>query len=422
MDADRTYLARYLVIGVVIIVLFALLFPVSDGLSALGVVRDKTYLLILQDNSELQNTGGLMDCIGVVTVHDGAIKDLDIYYTSAYLNGTVKLEGPQSISAFFGNEHAAVYFSNVQYDFASFAPIMQANFYNETGRAVDGTIAIDSTALQALMNVTGPVNASGQIITSLNVVDQLHYYSGIASGERAPLTHLLSELALTISRTALEGTIPQKLAFLNVVRQMGQEKHIQIYLAGNKLLQSFNGAWERPDGDFIYALDTNLGSGKADFGVDRGIDSRVTLFANGSSRSTVTLRYANNNWWDYNVLSTIIVPPGAQLTRVNDTAQGIEGPLVQNYTDFTAISAHLGISAGATGTVTYAYTLPKKFDTGSSTGHYNLDVQKQAGVTHYTLNASVTPPAGTKLIVSKNVGSGTYTDDVRVESAYVKKF
>ena len=104
-----------------------------------------------------------MACMGVLTTHDGSIASLKYYYLSSpQLRTIVGLTGPESFTNFFGVNAAALSDSNVQYDFASFAPKMQSDFYNVTGRKPTGLIALDFTALQAIMNVTGPITASGE--------------------------------------------------------------------------------------------------------------------------------------------------------------------------------------------------------------------------------------------------------------------
>ena len=129
-----------------------------DGLSVAGFVGDKTYLLILQDNSEMRGTGGLISVIGVLTIHDGQITSLKYYYshTSPELQTIVPLDGPESFTSSFGVNAAKLFDSNVQYDLASFAPKMQSDWYTVTGQKVDGVIVLDFTAVEAIMDDNGP--------------------------------------------------------------------------------------------------------------------------------------------------------------------------------------------------------------------------------------------------------------------------
>ena len=77
-----------------------------------------------------------MDVLGLLTVHDGTITSLQYQYVSSDTRSTwnpiVNLDAPESFTKFFGMDSAALSDSNVQYDFASFAPKMQSDFYNAT--------------------------------------------------------------------------------------------------------------------------------------------------------------------------------------------------------------------------------------------------------------------------------------------------
>ena len=125
-DPDRSRVVRYVALAALVLVVVVLLAPIGDGLSVAGFFGDKTYLLILQDNAEIRGTGGLMSAMGLVTMHNGNIASVQYYYRdSPELQAIVQLDGPDSLTKFFGINHTQLYQSNVQYDFASFAPKMQ---------------------------------------------------------------------------------------------------------------------------------------------------------------------------------------------------------------------------------------------------------------------------------------------------------
>ena len=79
-DHDRSRVVRCVALAAIVLVVVALLFPIADGLSVARFFGDKTYLLILQDNSEIRGTGGLTTVMGLVTMHDGNIASLQYYY------------------------------------------------------------------------------------------------------------------------------------------------------------------------------------------------------------------------------------------------------------------------------------------------------------------------------------------------------
>jgi hypothetical protein len=416
-DPDRSRVVRYVALVVIVLVVATLIFPIADGLSVAGFFGDKTYLLILQDNAEIRSTGGLMDVMGLVTMHNGHIASLQYYYrSSSELQALVGLDGPASFTNFFGVNAAALHDSNVQYDFASFAPKMQSDFYNVTGHKVDGVIAVDFTAVEAIMNITGPITVSGEVITSRNVADRLHFDAGILGNATADL---MSTLTFDLARLILDSSVPQKLALYTTLQTLENEGHVLIYPNQGFWFRSATGDITPTGADFISVVDTTLGTGKADFGVTRTIDYHVQLFSDGSAISTVTLTYTNGCWWDYDVFSTALVPPGAQLIGVQNATHAFNGSEVTNGDGFTALSSRLLVSANTTGSVTYTYVQPNVVSASGIAHHYDLSIQKQAGITRYVLNASVQLPPGATMIHTENVGSNqVFTGDAHASVVY----
>jgi hypothetical protein len=423
MPTDDHRFGRYFTISIACLVVLALLFPAFDVLSLAGFVNDKTYVLILQDNSEIRPTGGLIGCIGLLTVHDGNVKDLHLAYAynnSAWTGDVVNMSLPESLTQLYDVDSVRLYDSNVQYDFSSFAPTMLSNVEQITGQKVDGVIAVDFTAVEAIMRITGPISVSGEVITSRNIVDIAHYYSGKSdAGDTAPLINLLSSLALKIVQIAHDASLPVKLDLINAVQQMGAEKHLFFYVPGDPLTADFAGASATPPTDFISVIDMNMGSQKADFGVYRSIDYHVQLLANGSAVANLTIAYNNTCFWDYNLFQTVLVPPDAEIMNATTTAQDFNGPLSTGGANFTAFSTSVTVPANETDTITYLYTLPHVVSSSGVNERYDLYVQKQAGINQYTFNPEVQLPDGARLLASQNAEANqTSTGDIHLEMVY----
>jgi len=419
-DREHSHTARYVTLAVIILVVASLLFPLLEGLGAAGFFGEKTYLVVLQDNSEIRPTGGIISLMGVLTMRDGHIAHLQYYYVhnNATLQTAVPLDGPESLTTFFNVNSARLSDSNVQYDFASFAPKVQSDWYKVTGQKLDGVIALDWTAVEAILSITGPLKASGEVITNRNVFHRLEYYSATAKGEQ--MVNLLSTLTYGTLGLIVDASVPQKLALYNTFKDLANEKHLFIYPDQGLLLGNAGGTSRAPESDLISVVDFNLGNGKSDFGINRTIDYHVQLLPDGSTVSNLTLTYANGDWWASDLFAQALVPPGTKLTAVYNVSRQFDGPEITNGKDFTVFSSRFIVSPYATARITYLYTVPNVVHGNGVASYYDLYVVKQGGIDRYTLNTSVQLPAGAKLIHAENVGSNlVFTDDAHVNVVYL---
>ena len=339
------------------------------------------------------------------------------YGGSPELQAVVQLDGPASFTNFFGVNAANLSDSNVQYNFASFAPKLESDFYNVTQHKVDGVVAVDFTAVEAIMNITGPVTVSGDVITSRNVATRLQFDAGPFWNSTPGL---MSALTFDLAGLIRDSSVPQKLALYTTLQTLENEGHVLIYPSQGFWFRS-TGSESAPSGaDSISVVDMNLAAGKADFSVNRTIDYNVQLFSDGSAVSTLTLTYANGCWWGYGVFSTALVPPNAELISVQNTTSAFKGPEVTYGDGFTALSSSLNVSAHTTQSVTYTYTQPNVVSASGIAHHYDLYIQKQAGITSYVLNVSVQLPAGATMVHAENVGSNqVFTGDAHVSVVYM---
>jgi Protein of unknown function (DUF4012) len=419
---ERT--GRYAALVLIVVIVALVLIPTFDGLSVAGFLGDKTYLIILQDNAEIRSTGGLMTVLGVLTVHNGNIASMEYrYWNLEQGEGIVAIDGPESFTKFFGVNAAVISDSNVQYDFASFAPKMRSDFYNVTGKSVDGIVALDLTAVEAVMNVTGAITTADGVITSRNVADRLHYYSGTAGNasgaDKASLTGLLSTLTHDLVQQIRGASVPQMLALVSTVRSLEAEKHVLLYPSEGFLFRNAGGAPETHSGDFVSTVDITLGTAKADFDVNRAIDYRVELLADGSAVANLTISYDNRNFWDYDVFSTTLVPPGAELIAAHNGTNAFKGPQVTDGEGLTAISSRMIVAADTNGSVTYSYKIPNVVQSSGTGNRYDLTIVKQAGIVRYVLSVSVQLPVGATAIATENVGSNmVLTEDAHVSVVY----
>jgi len=423
MAGDSDLPMRYAAVVIIVLVLAAILVPLINVLGDLGYFHERTYLLVLQDNSELRNTGGLLACVGSIDIQNGEPKNLTLYYapSNVYANDTrsaaVSIDGPESFTSFYNSTLVRFWDLNVQYDFATFAPLFASTWQELTGQHSDGVIGLDLTAVQELLKATGPLTVANETITWRNVIDRVHYASVTAEREgKSDLAGFLRELASKLI-AAVQGADPVgKLLLLNNLQTLAQQRHLLVYAPD--ALKGYDGAIQKKAGDFLYVVDANSGGGKADLAVNRTITYHANLHDDGTQTSNVTITYANDCGWTYKVFTTTLVPKDAELLDTRNSSYRL-GPQVTSSDDLTAISSYVEVPAHTTAFVTYTYSLPTTLVPAGVVSHYDLYVPQQAGLDHHTLNTDVTLPHGAQLIRESNVGNGTATNgDVHVEVIY----
>ena len=307
MTDDSYRPVRYATVVIIALVLASLLLPAVDVLGALGYFHEKTYLIVLQDNSELRNTGGFLACVGTIDVQNGEPKNLELRYgsNSTYANstngGVINVDGPESFTTFYDTQLVPFRDMNVQHDFATFAPLCAAAYEELTGEHTDGVIALDFTALQELLKTTGPVTIGNEMITWRNVIDRVHYVSATANEAfKTDLTTFLKDLGTKLMATAQTAGPAEKLLLLSTIKTLNQQRHILIYAPG-ALPNGYDGAIQHKAGDYLYVVDSNYAGGKADLNVNRTITYHTHIEDDGTQTSNLTITYINNCWWDYKV-------------------------------------------------------------------------------------------------------------------------
>jgi hypothetical protein len=151
------------------------------------------------------------------------------------------------------------------------------------GRPVDGVIAVDPTALAALLQFTGPVTVPGvpEPFTADNAAEFLlldQYVELPDTGERIDV---LEDLARATFDRLTSGDLPSPRTVADVLGPSVRDGHIQLYSADRAEQDLFteidaDGALPPVDGDFLAVVNSNATGNKIDRFLSRDIDYRAT--------------------------------------------------------------------------------------------------------------------------------------------------
>lgn len=138
----------------------------------LGKGRDKRYLLVFQNNSELRASGGFLGSYALLDVANGKIKNLEVPAGGSYdTEGgmTVKVKAPEPL--WLVNPLWHFWDANWWPDWPKTAKNLMWFYDKSGGPTVDGVISVTPTVVESLLEITGPIDMTaeyGVVIDSNN--------------------------------------------------------------------------------------------------------------------------------------------------------------------------------------------------------------------------------------------------------------
>lgn len=283
--------------------------PVADTLSTaaalsrglpplLGDEGPRRYVLGAANPAEARGTGGLIGAYAILTAEDGQLRisEFRAFGTLGVLS-TDEVQAPHADFARRYNQFGgAGHLSNVNMtpDFPSAAVAILNHYEVVEDERLDGVIVADPFALQALLELTGPVDIPNvRQVDAAGVVEYLSneaYEDFDTSAVRKPV---LGEVASGVLDEFLNGDVqasPQE-----VVRVLGDvvaERRLQFHSTDPDVQRALTeagltGALPDPAGDFLAVVPNNGAANKADFYTEWDIHYEVWLEDEGDARAKV---------------------------------------------------------------------------------------------------------------------------------------
>jgi hypothetical protein len=382
----------------------------------LGVDKERTYLLIFQNDKELRPTGGFITAYSIVKVKDGKfnpVQSNDIYNLDDKLKS--KIPAPDPIKKYLPLvPYWYMRDMNISPDFKTSMDTFKENYDKTKSPQVDGIIAIDTHVAVDILKVIGKIGVPGFGNYSAdtdprcncpNVVYELESYADIAGpivwaddlggkivfkpANSDNRKAVLGPLMNSIMSNAL-GQPKEKLpdlfeAGFNAMTQ----KHVLFYFGEGevqKAMESFNlaGRIREYDGDYLHINDTNFAGAKSNLYVEENVELKVDKNSDGTT-NTLTIKYANpqkhDGWLNgpYRDWVRVYVPKGSTLID----SSGSEVP-VTTYDELgkTVFEGFMTLRPQGVLQLTFKYKTPVKAK------NYKLMVQKQPGTGANLYNVS----------------------------------
>lgn len=417
----------------------------------MGQTGPKQYLIVAQNEDELRPTGGFISGVGVLTVEQGRLVNLN--FVDAYQVDDLKNLGnygwpPQPLNEFMASDYFLFRDGNFWPNFPTSAQTMMALYKRGQGVAVDGVIAIDQRFLELLVAALEPVPIPELELTlnSQNVRQNLQAAWETGSDDEIWLKSrksFMGPMANGILQKIMQdpgGINPVK--FARALQESLDGRHLQIYMVDPQVAETlaavgWNGRLQPlPYQDNLLIVDSNLGFNKVNAIVEKQVTYEVQLAADAPSTATLTMLYKNPSTGtadcteivaNYNVESGIpysqlinacyrnyvrvYTPPGSQLLAASEhpvTAENLlrkqawsgHAETISEATEWATFANYFLLPRQQETTVSFEYNLPPTAIQNRNTGEltYKLHIYKQAGAKPHPLTIAVQLPPDAVLV------------------------
>ncbi len=416
----------------------------------LGTSGPRRYLIMAQNEDEMRATGGFLTGAGVLTIENGQIVDLnfrDTYWINDWANKPYDFP-PQPYYDYMGLEMLLFRDANFWPDFPTSAQkAMDLYAYGQNTPPFDGAIAIDQEFLRLLVDATGPIPVpdSDDTINADNLLEMLRQARDIQEGQavrewlsdRKAFLGIFAGAIMSKLETDFGSVDPARLA-RNMVTAI-EARHLTLYMRDPDLSAALaDNGWDgrlpqSPPGDFLMAIDTNMGYNKVNLYVERSLDYAVTLGAQPEASLAVHYRHtgpanpepcqqgvtaefeqateyitlADKCYWNY---LRVYAPGGSVLidssrhvvpgeTLFNGRTWDGAAQIVREQPGLTTFANFLLLERASEATATFRYQLPAAVvETAEADRVYRLTLYKQPGMRPESLRLTLTLPEGASLI------------------------
>jgi hypothetical protein len=389
----------------------------KDGLRALVSMaeyvlktdgRERTFLILFQNNLEIRPGGGFIGSFGILKVRDGQLTGFDVHDTINFDERVPHtVPAPYPMPEGLRVTSLQLRDSNWSPDFAE--NVRQAEYFYRLGQGreqFDGVVAITANVLPSFLRVIGPVEVPGYpgTYTAENAVLDLEEQverNFVEQGiERRDRKSVMGDLGREVLDRAKHLGLSDQYRLFETVLEDLRRKDVQLFFRDEGLQRRVEAAgWDgRVDAswndDYLMAVDANMAALKSDYYVKRSMDYSVDL-SGAVPRARLAITYAHTaeekSWLtrDYLTYLRVYVPKGSWLHPADggaaDARFGEE--LGKKY-----FGILVRVPLGTSKTVVLEYDLPKDLPTD----FYDLKIQKQPGVNDVPVRVRIVRKDGTR--------------------------
>ncbi len=378
--------------------------------TVLGTRHPSVYLLTFQNPAELHATGGFIGATGLLTVRNGRIHTA--FSGSSMNHDVLGVKPPAPETAYTPEKNWIFNNSNWSPDFPLSARLERWFYGEDTGKWVNGVIAVQDTAIGSILGATGPVyvpayrrsvDAGNVTALAQQFVNGTYHGPMQGSNTDAVRKQFFGWVARAILKR-LQTLSPGQLRDLgSALGNLVLERAITVYDTRPRIEAAIrrsgvDGAVRPIPGDFLSIVDDNLSYNKLNPYVHETATYDIALRRDWRIEATLTLKYhvstspANlegagpglGKWGtkhDYQDFVRVYVPAGARLLHMTGADPW---PQTAAY-GLTQFAGRLIVRENRTQQVTLRYEIPGSA-IASNNSKYRLTVRQQPGSNIAVLN------------------------------------
>lgn len=363
--------------------------------------KEYSFLVLLQNNMELRPGGGFLGQYAVIKIKNGEV-------TSSFVEDANLLD--QRISAKIPAPYPflqTMQIRNWKFRDSNFSPDFPTNaekakyFYRLSGRnsdGFDGVIAVNASVLNDVLELTGPLTVPGynvefnsdSAVLKLEEIVEKRYLENPDLDTQNRKAIMKKMTPLLIDKLTSFGNIMKLASF---AQSQINKKNIMVNFADAELQKMvekvhWDGSVDKQwDGDYLMAVDANMGALKSDYYMKREMTYNIDLTAPKPVVElkilyTHTAKYGDWRTSDYHSYLRVYVPEGSNLLE----RKMVGYPNVQNDFGKTYFGFKLDVLIGGQTEAYVKYELPERF---SNIEEYKLLIQKQSGVGAVPVNIHI---------------------------------
>jgi len=265
----------------------------------------KTYLLLVQNEDELRPAGGFITAAGTLLVKDGSVSSLN-FQSSEYFDNWDRPypAAPWQLSQYMNSRVLIFRDTNWFTNYPTAALYAEYLYSYTNSHSVDGVIAFNQHVLVDVLGVTGPIEVEDvpYLIDADNVVPYMR-------GAKTPTSEdlavpgwnnkiFMNRLTSALIKKIFSGDVNWEDLSIMLLKVL-DEHHLLLQLDSPTLTSllerhHWDGAVRPGAGDFLMAVDSNVGFDKTNALVESSLSYDVDLTEPLSPVASLTVFHKNN--------------------------------------------------------------------------------------------------------------------------------